>query len=301
MPSDYAKLLDPEIHAFIERTAGFYPADLGPLDLAGQRRAYDAMARGFHAGRPEGITAKDGAVAGVPVRRYGPGGAGPTIVYIHGGGFVLGGLDSHDDVCAEICAACKLPVVSVDYRLAPEHPHPAQYDDALAVAAALAAQGPILLVGDSGGATLAAAVSSTLGRAGGVVGQALVYPGLARTRKGGSVKAHANAPMLTAADMEFYVDWRFGGPAPVSDPTAVPMDAASFAHLPPTYAVGAECDPLADDAPSYAAALTAAGVQATGVIEPGLVHGHLRARHMSQRARQSFSRLTDAITKLAAG
>ena len=310
MTPDYAQLLDPEIHTFIARTASFYPHDLSPLDLAGQRRAYDAMAQAFHAGRPAGIRVEDGVVAGVPVRRYGlasggpggsdgPGSGGPTVVYLHGGGFVLGGLDSHDDVCAQICAEAGLAVVSVDYRLAPEHPHPAQYDDALAVASALAASGPIVLVGDSGGATLAATVAAKLGRAGGVIGQALVYPSLAQGRTGGSITHHANAPLLTAADMELYSTWRFGGPAPARDATAFPMDAASFAHLPPTFVAAAECDPLADDAPAYAAALTAAGVPTTCIIEPGLVHGHLRARHSSQKARAAFARLIAAIRDLA--
>lgn len=298
---DYSRLLDPDVLAFIDRTACFYPSDLSPTDLSGQRAAYDAMARGFHAGRPAGVAIVDGVTAGVPTRRYGAGGGGPTVVYLHGGGFVLGGLDSHDDVCAEICAATGLPVVAVDYRLAPEHPHPAQYDDALAVAAALAAIGPIVLVGDSAGATLAAAVAGTLGRAGGVIGQALVYPSLARTRAGGAAQRHAHAPMLTAADMAGYAALRFGGPAPTRDATAFPMDAGSFAHLPQTYAVSAECDPLADDAPAYVAALTAAGVRARGAVEPGLVHGHLRARHCSAKARDSFARLNAAITALAKG
>jgi acetyl esterase len=308
--------LDPEIRAFVARTASFYPPSLASDDLAGQRAAYDAMARGFHAGRPAGVSACDERIAGVPVRRYAPGrpmagvgaresggagGARPTLVYLHGGGFVLGGLDSHDDICAEICAATGLAVVSVDYRLAPEHPHPAQHDDALGVATALAAQTPILLVGDSAGGALAAAVAGALGRAGGVVGQALVYPPLARTRSGGSFARHANAPMLSAGDLEVYAALRFGGAAPMRDAAAFPLDAPSFAHLPPTVVLAAECDPLADDGPAYVAALTAAGVPARGAVEAGLVHGHLRARHMSAKACASFAGLIAAIITLARG
>lgn len=299
--TDYSRLLDPEIQAFIDRTASFYPDDLRPDDLAGQRAAYDAMARGFHAGRPAGVAVSDQAIAGVATRRYEAGGGGAVVVYLHGGGFLLGGLDSHDDVCAEICAATGLTVVSVDYRLSPEHDHPAHYDDALAASSALAADGPIVLVGDSAGANLAAAVAGALGRAGGVIGQALVYPGLGHPREGGSALRHAHAPMLTAAEITDYAALRFGGPAPARDATAFPMDAATLSHLPPTYAVAAECDPLADDVPDYIAALTAAGVPARGAVEAGLVHGHLRARHCSEKARESFARLTAAIAALAKG
>jgi acetyl esterase len=245
---------------------------------------------------------------GVPTRRYAPDGARgrgaarrPVAVYLHGGGFVFGGLESHDDICAEICAATGLAVVSVAYRLAPEHRHPAQHHDALRVARALAGEGPIVMVGDSAGGALAAAVSDALGRAGGVIGQALVYPALARARAGGAFVRHRAAPMLTARDVAFYDALRFGGAPPLGDAAAHPLEARRFAHLPPTLALAAACDPLADDPPAYVAALRAAGVAARCRVEPGLVHGHLRARHMSAKARASFAGLLAGIDALAGG
>ena len=98
---DYRQYLSSEVLALIDETLAFYPDDLDPTDWAAQRRVYNAMAAHFHAGRPMGVQVSDHSIAGVPVRRYGlP--SKTTVLYAHGGGFVLGGLESHDDVCAEI-------------------------------------------------------------------------------------------------------------------------------------------------------------------------------------------------------
>ncbi|MEI4487847.1 alpha/beta hydrolase [Frigidibacter sp. MR17.14] len=297
---NYRDHLDDEIRAFIAATAAHYTEEVAPEDIAGQRRLYDAMARAFHHGYPDGIIAQDGQIAGVPVRRYGPG-QGPVVLYLHGGGFVLGGLDSHDDVCAEIAAATGREVIAADYRLAPEHLHPAQIDDALAVARALAAEGPILLCGDSAGGTLAAAVAAEM--RGAVKGMVLIYPSLGLHAPphapDSSLVLQAEAPMLTTADMELYARLRFGGP-PLADPRATPLLAGEFAGLPPLLALAAECDPLADDVPAYVAKVTEAGGEAAGIVEPGLVHGHLRARHRSAKAAASFARVCAALSEFAA-
>ncbi|MEI4472823.1 alpha/beta hydrolase [Frigidibacter sp. MR17.24] len=303
----YRDHLDDEIRAFIAATAAHYTEALAPDDIEGQRRVYDAMARAFHHGYPDGVAALDGTIAGVPVRRYGPGAGaafgagGPVVLYLHGGGFVLGGLDSHDDVCAEIAAATGLEVIAADYRLAPEHVHPAQVDDALAVARALAAEGPILLCGDSAGGTLAAAVAAEIRAS--VAGVVLIYPSLGLHAPpyppDSSLVRQARAPMLTTADMEAYARLRFGGD-PVPDPRAFPLLGDDFAGMPPVLALAAECDPLADDVPAYVARLRAAGVEAEGAVEPGLVHGHLRARHRSAKAAASFARVCAALAEFAA-
>ncbi len=292
MPApDYQSLIDAPTWAFIRATEAAYAAEGTGQSIADQRRAYDAMCRAFHAGTPPGITARDEDVAGVPCRRY-PG-RDPVVIYLHGGGFVVGGLHSHDDVCAEICAVTGLTVLAVDYRLCPEHPHPAAYKDCLAVARAT--PGPILLAGDSAGGALAAAVAATL-RDPRVLGQVLIYPGLGG--QGLSHQRHAHAPMLTAADVAFYA--RIRGAA-AGDATAYPLQTADFTGLPPTLALAAECDPLADDAVDYAARITAAGGRAIAFTETGLVHGHLRARHSVPRARESFARVTSTLAAFAAG
>lgn len=289
---DYQSLIAPETWDFIRATEAEYPPDAVGMSIEEQRAIYDRMCRRFHAGHPAGMIPEDRAIAGVPCRIY-PGGA-PTVIYLHGGGFVVGGLDSHDDVCAEIAHATGLKVVSVDYRLCPEHPHPAAFDDCLAVARRL--DGPLLLAGDSAGGTLAAALSQALKESRRVLGQVLIYPGLGGDRRSGSALYHADAPMLTAADLAFYARLRHGGREPAEpDPTADPLAATDFSGLPPTLAIAAECDPLADDAGAYAARVQAAGGRALAIVEPGLVHGYLRARHSLPAARASFRRVTDTL------
>jgi acetyl esterase len=257
------------------------------------------MCRAFDTPYPEGVTSHDQPLAGVPCRIY-PG-SQPTVLYLHGGGYVVGGLHSHDGVCADIRGATGLTVVSADYRLSPEHLHPAAFADACAVARHLASQGPLILVGDSAGANLAAATCHALRGNPKIKGQVLIYPGLGGNENQGSYLTHASAPMLTRDDVLFYKDIRHGGPAPDGDPTVSPLQDRDFSGLPPTLAIAAECDPLADDAPAYAAKITQAGGRAHAVTEPGLVHGYLRARTSVPRAAQSFARITDTISAFAQG
>jgi acetyl esterase len=295
---DYKTLIDAPTWAFIRASEAAYPADTATLTIADQRRIYDAMCRAFHQGYPPGVSAEDLPIAGVRCRRFG--GTIPTVLYLHGGGFVVGGLESHDDICADIRARTGLGVVLPDYRLVPEHPHPAAYDDALAVARALLAEGPILLAGDSAGGNLAAAVAHAL-RGERILGQVLIYPGLGGDCDAGSYLTHAHAPMLTRDDVLFYGSIRHAGAEPAHDPTAAPLQDTNFSGLPPTLALGAECDPLCDDAAAYAAKVRAAGGRAYSVVEPGLVHGYLRARTTVPRAAASFDRGIAALTAFAHG
>lgn len=308
--TDYTTLIDAETWAFIERTNTWYPPDTIDYTIAQQREIYDAMCREFFAGYPKGVTAKDSTVEShgypVPVRRYEKAGSDPAaqVVYFHGGGFILGGLDSHDDVCAEICGRTGFPVMSVDYRLSPEHVHPADFNDAMAgFAAALASSGlPVLLAGDSAGGNLAAAVShATRGQARTPAGQVLICPGLGGDQTKGSYVTHACAPMLTKRDLDFYKHIRTGGKEAGRDPTLAPLQDADFSGLPPTVIVSAECDPLSDDGGTYRDAILAAGGKAVWFNEKGLVHGYLRARHTVARARQSFTRIVEAIAALGRG
>ncbi len=300
--TDYQSLIDAPTWGFIAATNAHYPPDTATLGIDEQRAIYDTMCAAFAKGHPSGVHSHDAARAGVPCRHYTCDGAAtgqPTVIYFHGGGFVVGGLHSHDDICAEICATTGFEVISVDYRLCPEHPHPAAYDDAVAVARAT--PGEILLVGDSAGGTLAAAVAAGL-RDQRVLGQVLIYPGLGGDMDRGSYVTHAHAPMLTTEDVRFYARIRHAGTAPMTpDPTATPLAASDFSGLPPTLAIAAECDPLADDAAAYAARITAAGGRALAMTEPGLVHGYLRARTTVPRATASFARITATISAFGRG
>ncbi len=310
----YDRLLDAETWAFIRATGAHYPPGAADLPVAAQRAVYDRMCRAFHAGRPAGVDVEDGAIPGpggraVPVRRYRPaGGAGAPaeVLYFHGGGFVVGGLDSHDDICAEIAARTGLPVASVDYRLAPEHVFPADFEDAMAAFRHAASGGRrVVLAGDSAGGCLAAAVCGAVrGEAGACApaGQVLVYPGLGGEPPPESLALHANAPMLGAADIAFYRRLRAGGNAAAPrDPRFAPLAADGFAGIAPTVVFSAECDPLSGDGRAYRDRLRAAGGRAALFEEEGLVHGYLRARHTVRRARESFARVVAAIAALGRG
>ncbi|NVK30853.1 MAG: alpha/beta hydrolase [Gammaproteobacteria bacterium] len=290
--TDYSNLIDDEVWAFINQTNACYPEDTATRSIEAQRQIYNEMCRVFYRGRPEGLAVHDQLLGELPIRMYGQ--MTPTrVVYFHGGGFVVGDLESHDDVCAELAVATGLQVIAVDYRLSPEHPHPAAYDDALQATVWALQNSEVILAGDSAGANLAAAVSGTLVHK--VRGQVLIYPGLGGDHTQGSYLTHATAPLLTLDDIIFYMGIR-GGDA--SDPTLKPL-AGRFDHLPPTYAFAAECDPLCDDCEAYVSKILAAGGTAKAVVNKGLVHGHLRARHLSQKAAASFAEVIAAIVELA--
>ena len=307
--TDYKTLIDAETWAFIERTNSYYPPDTIDYTIAQQREIYDRMCREFFAGYPEGVAVETSAIAApthdIPIRVYriAPQPAA-TVLDFHGGGFILGGLDSHDDVCAELCGRTGYEVVSVDSRLAPAHLHPAAFDDVMSAFewATANREHPIVLCGDSAGGNLAAAVShATRGHQRKPIGQVLIYPGLGGDRSRGSYVTHAEAPMLTVRDLEFYKNIRTGGVDRTGDITLSPLADGDFANLPPTVLITAECDPLSSDGEAYRARVAAAGGRAYWFEEPGLVHGYLRARHTVGRARASFTRIVDAVAALGTG
>jgi acetyl esterase/lipase len=304
--TDYSRLIDPEIWDFIRKTEACYPPETVSFSIEGQRDVYGRMCREFRQDYPEGVSAKDCAADGVPLRCYQKQGAqaAAVVLYCHGGGFVVGSLDSHDDVCAEICDQTGFAVVSVDYRLSPEHLHPAAYDDCLRAFHWVSQHYdiPLVLAGDSAGATLAAAVAHGTRKAGrAAVGMVLVYPSLGPIKDEGSYIIHANAPLLSRDDIAFYVDIRTDGADVTGDATYLPLWDTDFSELPPTIAISAQCDPISDDGQDYCQAIRNAGGVAVWINEPSLVHGYLRARHDAARARDSFARIVAAIDAFGRG
>lgn len=299
---DYSSRIDAETWEFIRKTQETYPDDPGGRTLEQERAAYDAMSAEFRTPRPDAVGVQDVSAKGVPVRVYTAGIPSRTVMYFHGGGFVVGGLDSHDDVCAEICVQTGYRVVSVDYRLAPEHKHPAAFKDAFTATrwAQDEFEAPIVLAGDSAGGNLAAAVAQyARGRLSGILGQVLIYPGLGGDVDAGSYIEHAEAPLLQRSYIVMYGGIRAeDGNAPEGDPTYAPLHDTDFSDLPPTIVFSAECDPVCDDGRVYADRIKEAGGKAHWICEDGLVHGYLRARGMSSRAADSFERITLAIEAL---
>ncbi len=217
----------------------------------------------------------------------------PTVAFFHGGGFVIGDLDTHDLTCRLIASRCEAVVVSVDYRLAPEHPFPAGLEDVLAAAhwvhdhlADLGGSAAMGVAGDSAGGNLAAVTAQVLrdeGRA--LAGQLLIYP---VTDSAGSYPSHsenAEGYFLDTATMAWFGAQYVGDAADLdpSDPRLSPLHGR-LDGLAPAVVVTAELDPLRDDGNAYARALEAAGVPVQHEVFHGLIHGFVDMGRHSEAA-----------------
>ena len=230
-----------------------------------------------------------------------------VIVYYHGGGYVLGDLDGYDRVARQLCADSDAVVVSVDYRLAPEHPYPAAVDDAWAALLWVSEHAPELgadpkrlgVAGDSAGAVLAT-VMTLLAREhdGPRIGfQALLYPPAAGGHDGDfpSRTAHAAGPTLTLRTMEYFSRHYFGLTGKASDYRGAPLRAHDLAGLPPCLLMLAQHDPLRDEGMAYANALLGAGNAVTLVEYHGLAHGFVSMGGGIGAARLAQQQLAQAL------
>jgi acetyl esterase len=298
--------LSEQMTAFVEKTVSFNSID---SSLAGLRQAYSDMCRAFTPPRPADLYVVDFELAGVPLRSYQPPvasstGSLPCIVYLHGGGWVVGDLDSHDFICAELASTLGVLVITVDYRLAPEHPFPAGFEDCLKVWRALRTgpfrldPGRTLVAGDSAGGNLAAALCLALRDAGEPVpcAQVLIYPGLGGDQQLPSRSECVDAPLLSSSDVDCYHALYLRGTRQ-PNAYAMPLLAGSYRGLPPALIAVAQFDPLRDDGVLYAERLNAAGVSATLYYGEGLVHGCLRARGQVAEVDALYETLLGFLTK----
>lgn len=309
---------EPGIVAFMAQSAGFFPDDAAGLSMDDMRTCYDRLCQHFHGGRPAGMTAEDmnapGPAGSIPLRRYIPaqGGNGAGLIYLHGGGYVLGSLDSHDDICCGLAELSGATVIAVDYRLAPEHRFPAAFDDSAAAVDHILSNPDTFgidpartaLGGDSAGGNLTAAVCLKRRDKGSTLpsGQVLIYPALGGDMSRGSYLSRANAPGLTTQDMAAYDGWYTGqdNEAARSSKYRAPLLETDYAALPPAFLVACEWDPLRDDCFDYANRLQAAGVKAQVRHEPELIHASLRARRVSPAAGAMFAAVAAAVREFTA-
>ncbi len=224
----------------------------------------------------------------------------PLVVNYHGGGWVLGGLDSADWLCSSVAVALDAVVVSVDYRLAPGHRFPAAAEDSYAALVDLVARAAefgadpdrVAVMGDSAGGNLAAVVSlMARDRSGPAIAhQGLLYPATDLTMASPSIEENASAPVLTKADMLAFRAHYLGDGDP-REPHASPLLADDLSGLPPALVQVAEHDPLRDDGLRYAAALRAAGVPVRVTEYTGMPHGYLSFPRICRSAPQALADL----------
>ena len=207
----------------------------------------------------------------------------PILLFFHGGGFVIGDLDTHDDLCRRLAIHSGCLVVSVDYRLAPEHKFPAAVEDSMAALRWVADRGAELggdprrlaVGGDSAGGNLAAVISQMARDQGGpeIRYQLLIYPTTARDFETPSMKENGTGYFLEKPHMEWFLDLYYNGPEDWDDPRAAPLKAKSLDGLPAAYVVTAGYDPLRDEGEAYAKRLQESGVKTELHRYDDMIHG----------------------------
>lgn len=302
----------PGIQEFIDRCNAAMPPDFYKLPNDQQRALYLGLTVEFPYQVPAGVTTQDVTIEhrgrGVRARVYRP--ARPVddglLVYIRGGGFVVGSLDTHNTVVAELCEKTGLIAVAPDFRMAPEHPFPAALEDCYDVVCGIAERPgmleidprKIVITGDSSGANQAVVIAMMARDRNGPAlrGQALISPVLdfTRWRSGGH-----DAPLLTGGEMEYYTACYAPSPGQVAEPYVSPLVSGRFDRLPPTYIMGAEMDSLLVDSQTYARHLQDNGTKVNLVVEPGLVHSAVRARGLCPQVADAWQRFCGAAGRLA--
>ena len=271
------------------------PAQARERVVAGNRLCADGPEVGIvdHPGRADGPP--------VGVRVYESGTPAATLVYAHGGGWVTGDLDYADELCRFLARDAGLRVVSVDYRLAPEHPYPAAVEDLAAAWAWAHATypGPLALGGDSAGGNLAAAVAVRASHPASFL--LLLYPVLGLPGATASYRTRETAFPIGAADMRWFFEHYLAGIVVPDPPGAdlAPLHAEDLDALPPTHLVLAGHDPLHDEGAAFADAIAAAGGTVTVHDHPSLCHGFLRFTAASPAAREARSAVVAEARRLA--
>lgn len=282
--------LDPRARRFLDTLAASGASSTLALSVEERRRSL-AQLLGF-AGpvRPIGGIENrtvTGPASELRARIYTPAGVGanealPGVVYFHGGGLVAGSLDTHDPICRALAGASRFRLVSIDYRLAPEHPFPAAIADGCTATAWVAAHATelgidpqrLIVCGDSAGATLAAVICQAAAAAGQprLAGQFLLCPIMDYAAESDSRRSLAQGYLVDRATLEHDLRYYLPPGSDRADPRVSPLRAADVRGLPPTCVHTAEYDPLRDEGAAYAERLRSAGVASTYRCHPGMIH-----------------------------
>jgi acetyl esterase len=307
--------MDPDSVAFMKAQP---PPPSGPLSPEAMRENYRRGRLKTQPNLPQVYLVRDYEAPGphgpIPVRLYRGADTSVTaalsvLVFFHGGGWVLGSLDTHDWICRSIANKANCAVVSVDYRLAPERPFPAAYDDALAATRWVAAQSSTLRIdpsrisvgGDSAGGNLAAAVALTL-RDEGVTklrSQILIYPAVDLSMSGNYYGRFTKDVILTDDAMRHFADLYVPDVAQRKNPHVSPLLAPSLKNLPPTLVILAGYDPLAAEGEAYAARLEKDGVSITIHRYPGQMHGFLSNAKLLPKANDAIDQIAAALQRFS--
>ena len=269
--------IDPQVEAVLEMAEEF---DVSFSDQTPEeaREMLEAVTNLSTADPVEVDDMREEEANGVPVRVYEPEDAPATVVFFHGGGFVVGSLDTHDNLCRLLADRSGLRVVSVDYRLAPENPFPAA------------------VAGDSAGGTLSATVS-LLARDRGIPfvdHQTLIYPAVAYDEPMESRAQNATGYFLEAADMMWFASQYVGSDIHARNPYAFPLRACDLSDLPPAHVVTAGYDPLRDEGAEYARRLSEDGVDVTHTNHGAMVHGFLNMEAFVDHAYDGVDDIAEA-------
>ncbi|WP_433760251.1 alpha/beta hydrolase [Nocardia sp. CA-135398] len=311
--SAYGNLLDPDAWAAAQVIAATLPK---PIRELGPETARELLAT---RPREHPITAIDrvenleipsrAGIVGARLYRATSAADAPALLYMHGGGFILGTLDGVDELCRAIAARTGFVVVSLDYRLAPENPYPAALEDCFDAylwlrehAVALHIDPDSIAVGgDSAGGALAAGLCLALrdGKLPLPISQVLAYPPVDDSFAAPSWTEFADAPLLTSADAKWLIE-QYRGPdyRDQVDPLAAPMRAESLHSLPPALILTAEVDPIRDDAEVYAARLHRDGVAVTTIRYPGVFHGFFTEVGVFTKTEQAIEDVCDYLRRL---
>lgn len=308
-------MLDPQAQALLQLITANKVPPMHTLTPEIAREFYRARRNTTQPDAPVVATVQDHCVTanGVAfnVREYQPLGreAGQltgALVYLHGGGWTIGDLDTHDVLCRSLCSQAGLVVISVDYRLAPEHPFPAAYDDALAAFQWVGANAALLGIdtariavgGDSAGGNLAAAVSLALrGQTVRPAYQLLIYPATDMRRVAPSHTSNGEGYLLTRDTMEWFTNGYITDMQDYADWRASPLLAVSLAGVAPALVLTAGFDPLRDEGLQYADALSAAGVATEYICFERQIHGFITMGRVFREANTAVTLCADALKR----